>query len=262
MNGVGLVLVGDVLAADPVISALVHSLGEAVSEAGLPFLARVVDDADSELDVYHAWHASGAPDAVVVIPAEADDARVALLTRLRIPVVALTHEEHLPGVSAVVLDDDAAADELAAFLDRRGYRDVLYAPDGAGASDASDLRDSAFARLGGRVRALDDATPQAVARAVAEAVAPAAVVAADATAAVAIIAAIRETGRSVPGDAGVLSWNDSLLCRTSDPTITALDRRATEIGRLLGECVLRVTAGGELGRLPAPRAGVAARESA
>jgi DNA-binding LacI/PurR family transcriptional regulator len=79
---------------------------------------------------------------------------------------------------------------------------------------------------------------------------------------VAALDAFKELGKRVPEDVAVLSWTDSLLCQSSEPTITALNQRATETGSLLAECLLKTLKSSVPIVLTTPSPTVVQRESA
>jgi DNA-binding LacI/PurR family transcriptional regulator len=263
MSGVGLVVTGDVLTEDRYIGSLVHALGDSLAEAGTRLLARVANGPEAEADIYHFWHAAGGMDAVALLGVTKDDPRVRLLRRLGTPFAAVADSSRVEGFSAVVVDNAAMVGEIRRFLATRGYSRAIYVT-GFEESDTANIRAAAFGgdddvevvRAERSVRAAVEAAVEALREDTA------AVIFDTDIAAAAALEAFAEVGKSVPDEVAVLSWTDSLLCQTSVPPITALDRRAADTGSLLARCLLETLSSNQPIVLNAPLPTVVSRESA
>jgi DNA-binding LacI/PurR family transcriptional regulator len=157
------------------------------------------------------------------------------------------------------------AGSLLRFLAARGCERVLYLP-GSEASDVSALRAAAFAGRPADVQVdvvRTELDPDAVVAAVRPRVAtgPLTLVLDDDEVAVAVIDALQEQALRVPEDVGVVSWTDSVLCQSNDPTVTAINGRADEVGTLLGRCLLQAAGAPGAIVLTAPPPFVVARAS-
>jgi len=263
MTGVGLVLVREALD-DRLTGALLQELGDLLADAGVRLVTRVVESADEELAVYHAWQSSGSVDAVALLGLAPDDKRIPLLQRIGLPFAALADAQQVDGFSAVVIDTAASVELVRLHLAEVGYGRAVYiaGPEGANTSDA---RVAAIARVGASssievIRSHPDSIVQdALAAIDAE---PAALLVDGDVAAVALVSALVAQGRKVPQDIAVLCWTDSVLCQTAQPTITAVNQRASELGALLGDCLLRAAASEAPVVIAAPPPFIVARESA
>jgi len=80
--------------------------------------------------------------------------------------------------------------------------------------------------------------------------------------AAATVAAFVAQGVRLPQDAAIVSWTDSSLCRSTTPSITALNRRGSEIGALLGHRMLATIDGEPPATDLAPDPYIVRRESA
>lgn len=269
MNDVGLVLVNDgVLPAyDRSIAALVHGLEERLLAEDIRVLTRIVPNARSERAVYRTWRRDRAVDAVVLMDVRAGDRRVALLRELGLPFVGVTDASRVDGFSAVTLDTRAMVATVLAFLTERGYDRVVYVRGAGGpTADLGALRAAAFtasARPDLQIEVVLAGERDEAAVAL-EATAPSrcAVVFDDDVSAVAAMRRVLDAGRRVPETVAVFVWNDSPLCQTATPPISALNARADVVGDLVGACLLRSAATAEVVHLSAPPPFVVARASA
>lgn len=268
MKDVGLVLVEEAQSDDASVAAVVHGLEEYLIAYGMVLVTRVVATRAAELDAYRSWAGRRMIDVVVLLGVEQRDPRVPLLREIGMPFVVATDVQRASTFSAVVVDNAAMAQTLLRFLVERGCERVLYLP-GPGPGDVSELRAAAITDHEPGVEAevlRTELEPGAVVTAV-RAVrderggGPLALVFNDDEVTVAVIAALREHGLRVPEDVAVVCWTDSVLCQSSDPTVTAVNGRADEVGTLLGECVVRAAGARTPVVLTAPPPFVVARAS-
>ena len=266
MTGVGLVLIREALD-DTLTVALVQALGDPLADAGVRFVTRVVQDADAELDVYPAWQRSGSVDAVALFGVGAADRRIPLLRDLGLPFAALVDARRADGYSAVVFDTAESLELVRRHIAATGRDRIIYLAGPEGAT-TPDSRVAAIAEKPGEppiqvVRARPERAVQAALEAVSHSGSAETVLLVDSdVVAVAVISALNSKGLRVPDDVAVLCWADSLLCQSSQPAITAVNQRAGELGALLGDCLLRAAASDVPVIVTAPKAFVAARESA
>ena len=263
MTGIGLVLTREALD-DRLTVALVQALGDPLADAGVPLVTRVVENAEQELRAYAAWRAPNAIEAVVLLGVDADDQRVRTLRQLAIPFAALAETGHVDGYSAVVYDTADSLDVVRRYLSGTGSRRLIYVagPEGARMPDA---RVAAIAKSKGElaihvVRSGAETVVQDGISALGEE--PAVIIVDSDVAAIALTAALTARGTRVPDDAAVLCWTDSVLCQSAQPTITAVNNRASELGALLGDCVLRAATSEDPIVVHAPLPFIVARESA
>lgn len=268
MDDVGLVLVEDAHTHDAFTAAVVHGLEEHLIPLGVRLATRVVRTREAELDSYRSWGRTGVVDAVVVLGVVQGDRRIPLLREIGLPFVVAADVQRANGFSAVVFDNAAMAQSLLHFLLGRGCDRVFYLP-GSDRGDVSDLRAAAITGHPPGVEAevfRTELEPGAVVAAV-EAVraargsGPLALVFDADDVAVTVIGALQAHGLRVPEEVAVICWTDSVLCQSSDPTVTAVNGRADEVGTLLGECLLQAVDARSPIVLTAPPPFVVARAS-
>jgi DNA-binding LacI/PurR family transcriptional regulator len=243
MTGVGLVLVREALD-DRLTGAILQELGDSLADAGVRLVTRVVENLEEELRVYQAWKSTGSVDAVALFGLGTDDGRIPLLKSLDLPFAALADAQQVDGYSAVVFDTAASVEIVRRHLADTGRGRAIYVagPEGAVIPDG---RVAALARAGASptidvIRSRPDRIVQDALDAAGTESAEL-IVDGD-VAAVALVAALIAKGRRVPEDVAVLCWTDSVLCQSAQPTITAVNQRASELGALLGDCLVRAAA--------------------
>ena len=263
MTGVGLVLVRDALD-DRLTGAILQELGDSLAEAGVRLVTRVVESAEEELRVYDAWKSSGSVDAVALFGLGSNDDRIPLLQRLDLPFAALADAQQVDGFSAVVIDTAASVELVRRHLADSGRGRAVYVagPEGANTPDG---RVAAIARAGASpaievIRSRPDAIVQDALDALGTE--PTELLIDSDVAAVSLVAALIASGKKVPEDVAVLCWTDSVLCQSAQPMITAVNQRASELGALLGDCLLRAAASEAPVIIRAPEPFLAMRESA
>ncbi|GIG27236.1 LacI family transcriptional regulator [Cellulomonas denverensis] len=245
---------------DPTFSILLRAAAEALSAREMPLLLMVAG-APAERRRITDYVAAGHVDGVLLISSHRDNPVVGDLLRQGVPTIAcgepLGFEDRIGWVCA---DDHGGARTMTEHLRARGRRQIATitgpqdTPGGlrrlAGYRDAlgpdfdqSLVEHGDYTRAGGQraMAALLDRRPEL----------DAVFVASDLMAAGALVA-LREAGRTVPGDVAVGGFDDSGLAATLDPPLTTirqpLERIATEMVRLL----LEVVEGAEPARITLP----------
>ncbi len=129
---------------------------------------------------------------------------------------------------------------LRAEAERRGLTEVRSVP-----TDHSDAEGAAVTRA-----VLDGPAP------------PTALIYDNDVMAVAGLATTAEPGFAVPADVSVVSWEDSALCRTVKPWLSALSRDSVEFGRTAARELVALLDGGPAGTVRVPVPGLIVRGSA
>ncbi len=249
MKNIGLVVVqpGPRALHEPLMSGISHGLEETFARAGMRLVTRVVRDAAAELDVYRYWHASGAVDAVILVRVRHEDERVTFLGQLKVPFAAIVDTDEVGDFSAVTVDSASMMQSVLAYLESRGYSNAAYvkAPEETVLSDIRarmflvEPSGSTLSRhvLNAELTAegASEATRQLLAD---DAERPDAIIFDDDVTAVAGLATIQSLGLRVPADVAVIAWNDSVLCQSATPSITALSDQAHQIGTLAARCLM------------------------
>jgi DNA-binding LacI/PurR family transcriptional regulator len=245
---------------DPTFSILLRAAAEALAAREMPLLLMVAGTPQERRRITE-YVAAGHVDGVLLISSHRGNPVVGDLLRQGVPTIAcgepLGYEDRIGWVAA---DDHGGARRMTAHLLSRGRSRVaaitgpMDTPGGlrrlAGYRDAlGDGYDDAlvahgdYSRASGQaaMRELLDRRPDL----------DAVFVASDLMAAGALVA-LREAGRSVPGDVAVGGFDDSGLAATLEPPLTTMrqpfERIASEMVRLL----LEVVEGAEPARITLP----------
>jgi LacI family transcriptional regulator len=227
-----------------------HTLGVAIPDALNPFNAMVAleverrahrdgfavlvaeteNDPATEADQVRAL-VGRRVDGVIFPAVTAGSAIPSELLDRGIPVVVVSFETDDPRVGAIVVDEEAAMDEVVGHLAGLGHRRIAFVHSGA-------REESVDRRPEGMRRALERRGLE-----------PAASVA-DATAtcctndmvALALMDELERQGRLVPGDMSVVGFDDIPLAAHSRIDLTTVRQPAREMGRMAVEMVLSAIA--------------------
>ncbi|KNB53792.1 LacI family DNA-binding transcriptional regulator [Streptomyces caatingaensis] len=251
LSGEGAATVGLVLArpartlgVESFFLQLVSGVQEALSERHFGLLLQVVEDVSAECAVHHRWWAERRVDGVLVVDPREDDPRYAQLAALGLPAVIVgAPAGPLPpsagAISAVCADDTAAMAAIVDHLHSLGHRRITHIAGLPGLAHTrrriASLRAEADRRGLHRVASLvtdysDAQGAEATHRVLAAPRPPTALVYDNDVMAVAGLAAAGRRGLSVPGDLSIVAWDDSVLCRTAHPSLTALSRDTPAFG--------------------------------
>lgn len=234
---------------DPTFSILLRGAAEALGQREMPLLLMVAGTTEERRRITD-YITAGHVDGVLLISSHRDNPMVKSLLRAEIPVIAcgvpIGYEDSVGYVSA---DDVGGARKMTQHLLDSGRTRIatvtgpLDTPGGtmrlAGYKEALGdgfdetlVRHGDYSREGGRVAMAEllEARPDL----------DAVFVASDLMAAGAMTA-IKDSGRSIPGDVAVGGFDDSGLAATLDPPLTTMrqpfERISSEMVRLLLEVV-------------------------
>lgn len=242
------------LGTEPYYMALLSGIESSLSEVGSSLMIRFVPpDDDSEAEVYRRWSAERRVDGVIVTDLRHDDPRPSLLAGLSLPF--LVHAGHRDGVSAQGNDwhFDQAVDArlLVDHVAELGHTRIAHV---TGPRDLIHETERNIAVLGGcrrhNIAVITSECDYSVSTAqhcTSELIErdrpPTAIIYSNDLMAIGGAVALREAGLD---QVAVLSWDDSLLCRTANPGITALQRDPYRGGRRTAAELIALTQ-------PAPR---------
>lgn len=218
---------------------LIAGMEEVLTARGLGLVLQLVGSTEEEVEVERRWWAERRVDGVVLVDPEIDDPRWALFGEVDMPaaVVGVTPTTPLPGVR---IDDAAAAEVIVDHLAGLGHRRIAWV---GGSADLWHTRSRVEAFVQAcRLRDVDplevpatdfseSAGLRETARLLAMPQRPSAIVYDNEVLAVGGVRAIHESGRNVPGDVAVVSFEDSPVCRVMAPPLTALHRDPSVLGR-------------------------------
>lgn len=249
-RSVGLVLRRPVrqLGVEAFYSDFMAGLEEVLTEHGRPFVLQVVPDLDEELDAYQRWAQSGRVAGVVLVDITRQrDPRLDLVDRLGFASVALAHPDDAPGHAVVWVDDEAPMRTAVEYLRGLGHTRIgrVSGPDDLAHTVRRTHAFEAVAERGGldvRIEVADFSGPGGVAaveRLLAGANAPTAIVFDNDVMAAAAASALTARGLGVPGDLSLLAWDDSMLCRSTVPSLSAMARDIALLGERAGTAILK-----------------------
>ncbi|MGW7082591.1 LacI family DNA-binding transcriptional regulator [Streptomyces sp. NPDC054871] len=256
---VGLVLArpAKTLGVESFFLQLVSGIQEVLSRRNLGLLFQVVEDIDAECAVYRRWWAEHRVDGMLVVDPRGSDPRLALLDELGLPAVVVgtlpdPHTDH-PGISNLWADDALAMASIVDHLYGLGHRRIAHI---AGLPDLTHTRrriDSLRAEAGRRrLRHVDSLTTdysdtqgaEATRQVLAWDPRPTAIVYDNDVLAVAGLGVAAERGIAVPADLAIVAWDDSVLTRSTHPTLTALVRDTAVYGGHAAEQLIALLDGG------------------
>jgi DNA-binding LacI/PurR family transcriptional regulator len=249
-DAIGLVLASPAedIGSEPYYISLLAGIESAVSESGVALMLRFVPPGeDAEIEVYRRWHAERRVDAVLLVNLRIGDRRPAVLDGLRIPYFV-----HGGGLSGDGWQFDASLEAalLVDHLAELGHRRIAHV---SGPLDlvhesqrAEGVTEEATARgltaLHGEADYTYDGAWAATAAILDANEPPTGFIYSSDLMALAGGTLLRERG--LP-DVAVTSWDDSVLCRTAVPGITALRRDPFGAGRRSARILLAGLAGQE-----------------
>ncbi|GHF22603.1 LacI family DNA-binding transcriptional regulator [Streptomyces morookaense] len=272
LSGEGAATVGLVLArpartlgGESFFLRLVSGVQEVLSAHGLGLLFQVVEDIGAECAVHRRWWAEHRVDGVLVVDPRAADPRPALLDELGLPAVIIGAPDDagrpLPdhgAISTLWADDTGAMASVVGHLHALGHRRITHI---AGLPELAHtrrrmagLRAEAERRGLPEVRSVttdysDTEGAEATRRVLAAPRPPTALVYDNDVMAVAGLAVAAERGVPVPGGLSIVAWDDSVLCRSTHPALTALARDTAAFGRHAAEELVALLAGGPARRV-------------
>ncbi len=267
-DAVGLVLArpARMLGVEPFFAELIAGLEERLSVEGRSLLLHVVADQEAELAAYRRWSTGSMVEAVIVVNLRADDLRIPLLGELGIPAVALGGPDGELPISNVWVDDARAIVDAVTHLAQLGHDHIARV---SGPNDLSHtrVRDASFAQeceercLQATVVAGDysEESGRSCTRSLlGGAEPPTAVIYDNDVMALAGLAVAAEVGLVVPSDLSILAWDDSTLCRLSNPALSAMTLDVHGMGIQSADALLSTLGGGPVKsyRAPQPRLSV------
>lgn len=234
-------------------SGVLVGLESVLEETDYGLLIRISGRGErGDLEVYRRWHAERRVDAVILFDVEPDDPRTRLLDEIGMPHV-LTGDLPATTQSVVGFEITREADLIAAHLAERGCRHVVHL---AGPPRMHHERDrerclrQALAQRGMKGHWIWDTYGEqegyrAAQQVLSEGGAEAIICSQDLTA-VGVMAAV-ETRATLPW--GVVSWDDSMLCRVMRPGVTSVRRDPAQLGAVAAQTALTTLAGADPQRI-------------
>lgn len=251
---------------DRFVATLVHALANPLIRDGVSLVTKVVQDRRAEEQLYHHWARAGGIADVALLGVGQNDARVDLLRSHEFPIAAVVDTTVGTDFPTVVVDFDSSIEVLRAFLEVRPHRRTVYITSvEEGAALSARVAATAHAEHDGlfEVVRADSSVDAVTAAASASAEdGPVTLVFDSDVHAVAALTEFQSRDIRVPHEVGIVSWTNSALCQSASKSITAIDRRGSQIGALLGVRMLGAIAGDRQTHDRAPRPFVVLGETA
>ncbi|MCB8933442.1 MAG: LacI family transcriptional regulator [Fimbriimonadaceae bacterium] len=208
------------LSDDPFFANLLAALVGVLSENGRHLCVDLVQSASGQEAVYDEMLRSRRVDGLILVEPEAKDERIHRLQREGFPFVLIGNPDDAGKLWSVDNDNVAAGALAAQHLLDRGYRRIamLAGPEGVSvSSDRIEGYRSTLRRAGLHPRVWHsefgcEAAASVAAEALRDPMAVDSLVVLDDFMAMGAIQAARSLGRSLPGQLGLVSFNDSRLC--------------------------------------------------
>lgn len=238
-DAIGMILRRDpsLLGAEPYYMNLISGIERVLSAADLTLLFRMVGaDRDADASIYRRWSGERRVDGVLLFDHFIDDDRPALLESLDLPFVA--HGSAMTDIGGPTFIYDLVEDAslIIDHLSHLGHRSVLHITGSHRFTNElnriTTMRESA-GRHAIRYRAVEgdysiEQATQITHQVLLTADPPSAIVTSNDLMALGVTAALR-SGRNRP--TAVVAFDDSLLCRIAEPSVTALERFTEEQGQ-------------------------------
>lgn len=230
-----------------------------------------------DLAVYRRWAGERRVDGVIVFDHISDDPRPQVLAGLRLPHVLVGAAEDAgsaPFGANTTVNQGRDAATVVEALHRLGHRHIAHIS-GPLALTHEAARSAGVLAHAGRlgmtvVVSASDYTADDGGKATIAVVAgvapgspefPTAIVYGNDLMAIGGLQSLKRLGFSVPGQVSILSWDDSILCKLSSPTVAALARNTMELGRCSAALLLDTLAGHQSANVAMPAGVLKSRES-
>lgn len=245
---------GAALRAEPAFGRFLAGLEGELSARGVALLLQVAADHTAATSVLRSWWTGRRVDGVVLTDLRTGDGRVPALASLGIPAVLAGPPRPDSPLPTVWGDDDAAVAGAVGYLAGLGHRRVAHVA-GPPGLEHTRVRTAAFRAEAERRRleraaVLDgDGSFEAGKAATEELLAwapdlrPTAIVYDDDVMALGGLAAAWRLGVCVPGQLSIVAGEDSPVCRTAVPPLTALSRDVEDYGAAAARMLLALVAG-------------------
>ncbi|AXK33570.1 LacI family transcriptional regulator [Streptomyces armeniacus] len=247
------------LGLEPFYMEFISGIESVLTERSSALLLRLVRDLDEEIELQRHWWKSGQIAGSVLVDLREDDPRIAELSRIGLPAVAVGHPSLTGPFAALWTDDAGAVGEAVRYLAALGHRRIARVG-GAPELGHSIIRSGAFSAVmaesglePGRQTATDfsgEDGARATRSLLASADRPTAIVYDNDLMAVAGLSVATEMGLRVPADVSLLAWDDSQLCELTHPNLSAMSRDVHAFGAEAARTLYGVLSGAR----PEPRA--------
>lgn len=231
---------------DPNIGSILLGANAALSEADYQ-LSCLIADGPRDIERLARYLSGGLIDGVIIVSARVGDPITRAVAELGIPAAFVGNPRDIGDAPRVTIDNRGAAREITTRLAATGRSRI-------GMIAAALDRDSGSDRLAGFVDALGHRFDPQLVQSVplysysdgqagmrellARCPEIDGVFASSDAVAAGAVDVLKEAGRSIPGDVGIVGFDDSSWALRCDPPLSTVHQPATELGRAAAESVL------------------------
>jgi len=231
---------------DPNIGGILLGANTALSHSDYQMVSLVIDS-QRDTDRVARYLSGGFVDGVIIVSARSEDPMTRVVEKLGLPVAFVGHPPDLRRLPFVGIDNRRSAHDITERLLRTGRRRI-------GMIAAALDRDSGSDRLAGFTDALGprfdpnlvasvpfytfDDGAQGMRELLARDPEIDGVFAASDAVAAGALEALRDAGRNVPRDVGIVGFDDSSWAVRTQPQLSTVHQPAFGLGEAAAECVL------------------------
>lgn len=236
---------------EPFFMEFIAGVEDVLRPQGVSVMLAVTATLADEIETYRRWAKGGMVGAVVVVNVTADDPRPAVLAQLGMPAVFVGHPTEESQGPCVYADDASGMDAVVEHLVERGHKHIAHVT-GPKELLHSIERSKVLDALAGAYQYdvttvegdYSDTSGEALTKELLELnPRPTAIVYHNDVMAVAGLHAIVEAGLRVPEDVALVAWDDSALCRLTQPALTTAAVDVFGMGRTSGQLLLESAQG-------------------
>lgn len=269
-EAVGLVLArpAEVIGEEIFFAKFIAGVQSVLSKKGFSLLLQMADDMAAEIALHKAWVGDGRVDGVLVLDPRIDDARIDSMVALDWPTVVVGGDVDEGNIRSVHVDNGAAMRKIMEHLHELGHVRIAFVT-GDQTFRHTQQRMDMFAQfcvdfgLWGQTLAgsFDPALARAATgRLMQSPQPPTAIIFDSEVMALAGMSILTSSGKVVPRDVSIVSWEDSKTCQVMHPSLTTLNRDAVSLGKIAASEILQLIAGGPVDH-PEVEVSVIPRES-
>ncbi|MDQ1293846.1 MAG: hypothetical protein QG608_1727 [Actinomycetota bacterium] len=259
---VGLVLArpARMLTVEPFFTEFIAGIEMELAERRIALLLQVVEDHAAELTTYRRWWQARRVDGIFLVDLCVQDERVRALAEGGMPTVVVGGgPEGVGGLTSVWTDDATAMTAAVEYLVALGHRRIARV---GGPPELQHTRVRTRAFLEATTRAgirnapvadtdfTDEVGASTTRALLAGKDRPTAILYDNDIMAVAGIGVAGELGLQVPEELSLLAWDDSMLCRLTHPSLSAMGHDVPAYGAHAARRLLALVAGTPPGAFP------------
>jgi DNA-binding LacI/PurR family transcriptional regulator len=254
---------------EPFYSEFIAGLEDTLRLTDGSVLVHIANSLEEEIASYHRWAASGHVSAIVVHDLTENDARTEILHGLGLPALVLGDplQTREAGVATLEVDNFEAVTLAVHYAVGLGHRRIGRVA-GPAQLVHTGVRTTSFAEAitangATALSVTGDYSEQSGFDGTRELLLgpekPTMILFDNDLMAIGGLAYARQAGLAVPGELSLLAWDDSSLCRLSNPPLSVMRRDVHWLGAAAAEMVQELLAGRSPGSIPAPAPQVVAR---